>query len=121
MLAHQTLESFLRERGLHYQTEMSSPNSAPTSCSRMSTYLAFGNISMRYVYQMTKQSQENLGKGTRTPWRSSLASFQKRLRWHCHFMQKLEDEPGIEFENFNRGFDGLRTEFNGHGFSLAKR
>ncbi len=28
-------------------------------------------------------------------------------------MQKLEDEPAIEFENFNRAYDGLREdEFN---------
>ena len=25
----------------------------------------------------------------------------ERLRWHCHFMQKLEDEPSIEFKSFH--------------------
>jgi deoxyribodipyrimidine photo-lyase len=38
----------------------------------------------------------------------SLRSFGGRLRWHCHFMQKLEDQPSIEFENFARVCDGLR-------------
>ncbi len=35
-------------------------------------------------------------------------SFQGRLHWHCHFMQKLEDEPRLEFENLHRAYDGLR-------------
>jgi deoxyribodipyrimidine photo-lyase len=33
---------------------------------------------------------------------------QSRLHWHCHFMQKLEDEPAIEFHNMLRAADGLR-------------
>jgi deoxyribodipyrimidine photo-lyase len=38
-----------------------------------------------------------------------LRGFAGRLRWHCHFMQKLEDEPAIEFRNFARFADGLRA------------
>jgi deoxyribodipyrimidine photo-lyase len=44
-------------------------------------------------------------------WFGSLRSFHARLRWHCHFMQKLEDEPRVEFENFSRAYDGLREPF----------
>jgi deoxyribodipyrimidine photo-lyase len=39
-----------------------------------------------------------------------LEGFAARLHWHCHFMQKLEDEPAIEFRNFSRACDGLREE-----------
>ncbi|MFX7945895.1 FAD-binding domain-containing protein, partial [Acinetobacter baumannii] len=39
---------------------------------------------------------------------AALRAFAGRLRWHCHFMQKLEDEPAIEFRNFARSHDGLR-------------
>ena len=41
-------------------------------------------------------------------WLKSLASFEKRLRWHCHFMQKLEDQPSLESQNMSRIYDGLR-------------
>jgi deoxyribodipyrimidine photo-lyase len=42
-----------------------------------------------------------------------LRGFAGRLRWHCHFMQKLEDEPAIEHRNFSRAHDGLReTSFD---------
>ena len=37
-----------------------------------------------------------------------MTSFSARLHWHCHFIQKLEDDPRIEFENFHRGYDGIR-------------
>jgi deoxyribodipyrimidine photo-lyase len=37
-----------------------------------------------------------------------LQSFVSRLYWHCHFIQKLEDEPAIEWRNMHRGYDGLR-------------
>jgi deoxyribodipyrimidine photo-lyase len=41
---------------------------------------------------------------------ASLRSFVSRLHWHCHFIQKLEDEPGLERRNLHRGYDGLRPE-----------
>ena len=48
----------------------------------------------------------------------ALRGFAGRLRWHCHFMQKLEDEPGIEFHNFARVCDGLREDdFNDDHFA----
>jgi deoxyribodipyrimidine photo-lyase len=39
-----------------------------------------------------------------------MLSFAGRQHWHCHFMQKLEDEPRIEFENLHRAYDGLRPD-----------
>eukprot|EP00392_Amoebophrya_sp_AT5.2_P003684 g3689.t1 len=39
-----------------------------------------------------------------------LNSFASRLRWHCHFSQKLEDEPLLEFRNLHRGYDNVRNE-----------
>ena len=42
------------------------------------------------------------------PGGASLKSFSGRLHWHCHFMQKLEDEPAIEFEDLHSACRGLR-------------
>jgi deoxyribodipyrimidine photo-lyase len=33
-----------------------------------------------------------------------------RLYWHCHFIQKLESEPEIEWRNMHPGYDGLRED-----------
>lgn len=118
------LKSFLYERGEGYTKEMSSPVTAYDSCSRLSPHLAFGTISMREVFQTTEQRNREI-KNQRTKakgkWPSALRSFSGRLRWHCHFMQKLEDEPRIEFENMHSAYDGLReNNFNQDHFQAWK-
>jgi deoxyribodipyrimidine photo-lyase len=114
------LESFLAERGQHYRSGMSSPLSAETQCSRVSPYLAWGTLSLREVVHATRAriaALRALPAGERPPrFLASLASFQGRLHWHCHFMQKLESEPEIEFRNLNRLYDGLRE----HAFDAAR-
>lgn len=116
--AHDTLHSFLSQRGENYNKEMSSPVTAPTACSRLSPYLAWGCISIRRVVASLRERQEQLREQKTTggpvgSWLKSLRSFESRLSWHCHFMQKLEDQPSIEFENMSRVYDGLREdEFN---------
>ncbi len=107
------LHSFLYERGEHYTKEMSSPISAFKSCSRLSPHLAFGTLSIREVLQACEQRYEeisHLPSSARGKWASALRSFSGRLRWHCHFIQKLEDEPRIEFENMHPIYDGLRED-----------
>jgi deoxyribodipyrimidine photo-lyase len=104
--AQELLDSFLARRGARYHLEMSSPLTAEESCSRLSPHLAWGTISARQVYQAVQQRRET-AEGS---WRQALAAFVARLHWRDHFIQKLEDEPRIEFENFVRAYDGLREE-----------
>ena len=111
--AKQTLESFLTSRGQFYNKQMSSPLSAQIACSRMSAHLSFGTISMKQVAFATKSLQEIFKEEKpATGWKTSMSAFSARLRWHCHFMQKLEDQPSLQWENMNRGFDGMREDFN---------
>jgi deoxyribodipyrimidine photo-lyase len=50
-----------------------------------------------------------------------LTGFISRLYWHCHFIQKLESEPAIEWQNMHRGYDGLREhDFNEEHFEALK-
>lgn len=118
------LHTFLERRGVDYRRAMSSPKPAWTSCSRLSPYLTFGCVSMRQAYQITRERQLELnelqavGVSFDPRWNRSLASFQSRLRWHCHFLQKLEDEPALESRNLSRAYDGLReNEFNEERFA----
>ncbi len=39
-----------------------------------------------------------------------MSSFNSRLHWRDHFIQKLEDEPEIEFRSFAAAYDGIRTQ-----------
>ena len=100
-----TLESFLDGRGRDYRRAMSSPLTAAAGCSRLSAHLAFGTISMRCVHQAT---EARIAATTDRSLAYALRGFASRLRWHCHFMQKLEDEPSIEWRNVARTVDGLR-------------
>ncbi|MEM6376475.1 MAG: FAD-binding domain-containing protein [Pseudomonadota bacterium] len=105
------LDSFLHARGEGYRADMSSPLAGATSCSRLSPHLAWGTVSMREVAQATWSRQralKALPKPEQGGWRGALHSFNGRLHWHCHFMQKLEDEPRLEFENLHRAYDGMR-------------
>ena len=111
----QILSAFISDRGEHYSSEMSSPVTAWNSCSRLSPYLAWGCLSMRSITHALRERQEQWRaekkKGEPTGgWLMSLKAFESRLSWHCHFMQKLEDEPAIEFENMSRAYDGLRED-----------
>lgn len=112
--AQETLGSFLLHRGKNYSREMSSPRTAAIACSRLSVPLALGTISMRTVVQTAHARMEELKTAREVGASSdgyrlgSVRSFIARLHWHCHFMQKLEDEPRIELQSFVSAFDGLR-------------
>ncbi|MEM1412802.1 MAG: FAD-binding domain-containing protein [Pseudomonadota bacterium] len=110
--ARETLRTFLKSRGERYATEMSSPVTAGDACSRLSPFLAWGNLSMREIFQRTESHAAALRRMKPKPanWPKSLAAHGKRLRWHCHFIQKLEDQPSLEWENMQRAMDGLRED-----------
>lgn len=118
------LHSFLYERGEGYTKEMSSPVTAFESCSRLSAHLAFGTLSMREVFQACEKRNQDIKqipRGEKGKWPSAMRSFSGRLRWHCHFIQKLEDEPCIEFENMHPAYDSLREDnFNNDYFEAWK-
>ncbi|BBL60292.1 FAD-binding domain-containing protein [Methylomonas koyamae] len=101
-----TLRDFLFERSGRYRGGISSPLSAPSACSRLSAYLAFGCLSLREVVQASRRQIDALPTGDAR--RAGLTAFVSRLYWHCHFIQKLESEPELEFRNMHRGYDGLR-------------
>ena len=110
------LNSFLDNRSDNYQKEMSSPITGEKSCSRLSPYITYGNISLREIYRATKQK---LNEDISIVKKKSLIAFKSRLAWHCHFIQKLYDEPEIEFKNLNSAFDGLREDNFNHYYYEA--
>lgn len=115
--ALQCMQSFVLERGQDYRREMSSPLSAQSSCSRVSPYLTFGVLSIRQVLRMLDQARNSLASRYPDPmsekeqkaWRMSYKSFESRLHWHCHFIQKLETEPELEFRSAHRALNTMRN------------
>ena len=101
------LESFLSERGRTYRADMATPVKGAHACSRLSPHLAWGTLSMREAVHATARRQRAV-RGTREGWAGSLSSFQARLAWRDHFMQKLEDEPALEHRCLHSAYEGLR-------------
>ncbi len=115
MQAYQVMDSFLNERSYDYSKNISSPLYSADSCSRLSTYLAFGNISLKQIfYETNKFIDENKKNKSITNINiRSINAFKSRLRWRSHFIQKLEDQPNIEYKNLHSAYDGLReNDFN---------
>ena len=108
------LNSFLLERGRDYQRTMGSPVEAWESCSRLSPHLAWGTMGVRRAWQGAARRLGQLEvdrepNDDRRAWRGSVRSFMSRLAWHCHFMQKLEDEPAIEHRCMMPCTESLRS------------
>ena len=92
------IKSFQKSRHIGYTKNISRPNESRISCSRLSPYITYGNLSSKQVYHFFNKSSKN----------RDIRNFLSRLQWRCHFMQKFDDEPSMEFENINRAYDSIR-------------
>ena len=99
--ANRYLDSFFNGRYINYQNHISKPDLARKSSSRLSPYIAYGNISMREVI---KRTNEEKAKGKKS---FGIRAFESRLLWQSHFIQKFEMECTMEFKSINRGYHQL--------------
>jgi deoxyribodipyrimidine photo-lyase len=95
------LDSFLKERVVNYSKHISKPELGRHSCSRISPYIAWGNLSMRQVCQLALTYRDQ-NKNVR-----QIDNFASRLRWQAHFIQKFEMECHMEFISVNKGYRQL--------------
>jgi deoxyribodipyrimidine photo-lyase len=108
------LASFLGGRGEHYRKAMSSPLEGADACSRISPHLAYGTLSMRECFHASVEMLQSLDKENpaHKKMRQSIVSFIGRLHWHCHFIQKLETTPAIEWQELHPAYEGMRREID---------
>jgi deoxyribodipyrimidine photo-lyase len=103
--AQETLKEFLDDRSRRYNAHISKPFPSMQSCSRISAYLAWGNLSIRHAVQATANAVDSA-----TPLhRKHLHAFTSRLHWHCHFIQRIEDEPEIAVRTMNPAYNNIRS------------
>lgn len=99
-----TLDSFLGSRFHGYHWKVSRPwLTQQGATSHLSPHLAFGTISVRYVYQRTKARAFKLADHPKAEF--SLKAFRDRLRWHDSFTQRLYFHPELAYQNCYREFD----------------
>lgn len=100
-LAWKYTNTFFQERYKDYMFHISKPELSRTSCSRISPYLAWGNISVREVFKAgEKVKNKSNGK--------HIGAFLSRLRWQAHFIQKFEMEHTMEEASVNKGYHKLK-------------
>lgn len=100
------LHSFTNQRGFNYQKHISKPTESRTGCSRLSPFLAWGNISIRQAFQFIGTHPN----GTKNS--KAFSAMLTRLHWHCHFIQKFEVECIYETNCINSGYELLPHEKN---------
>lgn len=100
------LRSFADGRGFNYQRHISKPKESRLSCSRISPYLAWGNMSVKQVFQYIGTHPNGYQND------HAFSSMLTRLHWHCHFIQKFEMECEYETHCINRGYELLEHSKN---------
>ena len=110
--AIEILHSFLEQRSKNYSYDIWKPFNSTNSCSRLSPYITYWNISIKKVYhealkKIEKLKYQETDDGIKHI--SQIDFFLARIHWQSHFIQKLESEPEIEFRNLYSWFDSIRN------------
>ena len=107
------LRSFLSSRSRDYMHSISKPGVSARHCSRLSAHLAYGTLSAREVDQAAALRMQELDESndpSSAYWSRQIAAFRARLAWRCHFVQKLEQQPDIEFRCMHPAFEPMRVD-----------
>lgn len=101
-MAWKYANSFFKGRYEKYMYHISKPEASRISCSRLSPYIAWGNISIREIFQKAKDVKETSEN------KQHLGAFISRLRWQAHFIQKFEMECTMENASVNKDYHKLK-------------
>ncbi|MBT8258801.1 MAG: deoxyribodipyrimidine photo-lyase [Bacteroidia bacterium] len=102
--ARETADSFFDYRHKSYMFNISKPEASRKTNSRLSPYLAWGNISVREIFQEAKRIK------SRQVNKRHIGAFISRLRWQAHFIQKFEMEHIMEEASVNKGYHRLKKK-----------
>jgi len=95
------MQYFFNNKLDSYSKDISSPEKSFDSCTRLSPYICWGCISLKEILNKTNISKDNNSR-----------MLKSRLTWHCHFIQKLESEPELEFREYHPFFKNIREKNN---------
>ncbi len=104
-MAWKYANTFFENRHKNYMHHISKPALARESCSRLSPYIAWGNVSIRQIFQTALENRTEANK-------KDLGAFVSRLRWQAHFVQKFEMEHTMEEASVNKGYHKLKKSIS---------
>ncbi|MFO8141507.1 MAG: FAD-binding domain-containing protein [Marinobacter sp.] len=111
--AIRVLDSFFNVRNINrYPFQISSPNTAWAGCARISTYLAYGILSDREVFQavdrVVTSGQQTLDAQGFQRLQERARFFLDRLCWRRQYIQSFETRPELEYQCLLPQFNGVR-------------
>ena len=119
--AVETLHSFLQERAQEYLYSISAPGDSEYFCSRLSPHLTWGTLSVNEIIKAHQSHVRTLSPEAMKSMKRHYSAFMSRLTWRCHFIQKIEDQPSIEYLCMHPTFEGMReNDFNDDFFQAWK-
>ena len=104
------LTSFLQDRSQFYIKNLASPSQGPDTSMRLSPHLAWGTMSSREVEASIRNYLGNPENDITPAKRRGCRAVMSRLAWRCHFMQKLEDQPDIEWAAMHPLYESVRDD-----------
>ena len=108
--ALEIIDSFLKVRGKNYVYNISAPGKSELYCSRISPHLTWGTISVKELLQFVNIKKNSLIEHEKKIWKKNLTALSARLSWRCHFIQKLESQPSIEYKCMHSFYENLRKD-----------
>ncbi|MEN9743047.1 MAG: hypothetical protein RLZZ65_852 [Bacteroidota bacterium] len=101
LYAEKYLFDFLKKRISGYQKGISKPLLSRKTCSRLSPFLAWGNLSIRQVVKTTAAHMRHHS------FQKNHQAFLTRLHWHCHFIQKFETDCSYATHCINSAYENI--------------
>ena len=95
--AKKQLSIFLKEKVEEYFYHISLPEKSRYHTSRLSPILLTGTF-LSVKFGKLAKNKKNINN------KKSVNQYMAGLKWHCHFIQKLEMQPDLEFRNLNTAF-----------------
>ena len=105
--AYAYLDDFSKIRGRGYKKLISKPTESRFSCTRISPYLSWGNISLKQSIKILKDFRDE------SDFKSDVNGALTRLKWRSHFVQKFETDCSYETVCLNRGYELVDYSQNG--------
>jgi deoxyribodipyrimidine photo-lyase len=101
--AERWMDSFFGDRITRYSASVSKPGLSESGASKVSAYLAWGNLSVRELVHRA-MAAKNPPKAVFT--------FVSRLRLQSYFIQKFESHPSTQFRPFLKEYEAFRMPKN---------
>ncbi|PQJ23566.1 FAD-binding domain-containing protein [Tenacibaculum sp. SG-28] len=104
--AKEYFRSFFKERYINYAKYTASSALGRESYSRLSPYLAWGNLSVREVFQEAQKRKQEIAN------KLPMDMFVSRLKWQAHFIQKFETDNIMTEEKVSLGHNKLKKQLS---------